>query len=457
MKIFQQRINEAQKICHAALCRERKLLGDGIRRRKRKPAVCILALCMPALLLIGCGGDSTNQEEASSAAFSPEHTIQEERSSSEQKLLPEMKEDAQENERTEPENAEEASDKAASGENHKADTDNSSNEQPAPLSEEEKEVLRSQLIILQDPSLYSYQDMLTDTEVLLEIYPDLVAKDSIGTTADGRELVHYIVGNPAAEKQIFINGAIHAREYLTFQLVMKQMCEYLRHVDQDADWGGRSYRILWDQVAIHVVPLVNPDGVQISQFGLEGLQNQSLRDGIYNLAANDGSSVTTYYLDHWKANASGVDLNRNFDAYWEYYQGTGYPSSDHYKGEYPGSEPEAAALIRLTEENNFLYTISYHTQGQVIYWNFENIDPVYDVSLQWVNRLTAQTGYSPVNDFSTVDPAGYSDWAIYRHQIPSVVIEVASGESPYLSDQFQQVWYENLNIWEITAEEALIR
>ncbi|MDO4616971.1 MAG: M14 family zinc carboxypeptidase [Lachnospiraceae bacterium] len=326
----------------------------------------------------------------------------------------------------------------------------------AALSEEEKENLRSQLLIMQDYDRYTYANMLTDTAVLLQLYPDLFTQDSIGVTADGRELVHYVVGNPAASKQIFINGAIHAREYLTFQLVMKQMCVYLQHVDQGDVWGSLTYRDMWDQVAIHVVPLVNPDGVQISQFGLDGIQNESIRDGIYQLAANDGTDVTAYYLDHWKANAVGVDLNRNFDAYWEYYAGTGYPSSDHYKGDYPGSEPEAAALIRLTESNQFLYTISYHTQGQVIYWNFENIDPVYDLSAQWVSRIAAQTGYSPINDFSTVDPAGYSDWAIYRHQIPSVVIEVASGDSPYLASQFQQIWQENLNIWELTVEEAML-
>ncbi len=323
------------------------------------------------------------------------------------------------------------------------------------LTAEEKEALSSQLLILQDYERYTYQNMLSDTEILSQLYPDLFTQDSIGTTADGRMLMHYVVGNPNAEKQIFINGAIHAREYLTFQLVMKQMVVYLQHVDQNDVWGSMSYQDMWNQVAVHVVPLVNPDGVQISQFGLEGIQTDSVREGIYQLAANDGSDVTTYYLEHWKANAGGVDLNRNFDAYWESYEGTGYPSSDHYKGAYPGSEPEAAALIQLTEANSFLYTISYHTQGRVIYWNFENIDPVYDISLQWVNRLAAQTGYSPINDFSTVDPAGYSDWAIYRHQIPSTVIEVAYGESPYLSDQFQTVWQENLNVWEITIDEAI--
>ncbi len=348
---------------------------------------------------------------------------------------------------------------ADGGENHAAEGNRQEEDHSAAgeniLSQEERSSLLAQMTILQDPSIYTYQDMQEDTEILLRLYQGLVTCDSIGTTADGRELLHFTAGNPEAEKQIFINGAIHAREYLTFQLVMKQLCVYLQHVQQQDSWGNLSYTDMWNQVCIHVVPLVNPDGVQISQFGLSGIQTQTVLDTIYSIAANDGVEITSYYLDHWKANGEGVDLNRNFDAYWEAYAGTGYPSSDHYKGTYPGSAAEAEALIRLTEENQFLYTISYHTQGRVIYWNFENIDPVYDTALQWVNRIADQTGYTPINDFSVVDPAGYSDWAIYRHQIPSVVIEVASGDSPYLSDQFQQIWNENLNIWEITIEEAM--
>lgn len=321
----------------------------------------------------------------------------------------------------------------------------------------DKETLLSQLVIMQDPRMYTYDQMLSDTEILKQVYPDLFTQDSIGTTADGRMLMHYVVGNPNAEKQIFINGAIHAREYITFQLVMKQMCAYLAAVDANVPYGDVSYRDMWDNVQIHVVPLINPDGVQISQFGIDGIQTESVRDEIYSIASMDGASPSESYFDHWKANAQGVDLNRNFDAYWEYYEGTGQPSSDHYKGTAPGSSPEAAALIDLTMSNNFLYTISYHTQGHVIYWCFENMEPIYDIASSWVNQIIAQTGYSPINDFSTVDPAGYSDWAIYRLQIPSVVIEVASGESPYLADQFQQIWAENQNIWELTAIDAMYR
>ncbi len=320
-----------------------------IHKRKLIPAVLAVTLCIS-----GCGGRGSTvsseqlhsylAEETAGSAESDASLQEEMHSVSESLETPSAAEEPEKTE--EPEGS-------------------TGNKETEP--EINREELLSQLLILQDPRFYTYQNMLEDTELLLQLYPDLVTQDSIDTTADGRMLMHYVIGNPDAPKQIFINGAIHAREYLTFQLVMKQMCVYLEHIRQNDSWEGLDYQTMWDQVAVHVVPLVNPDGVQISQFGLDGLQNEEVRNGIQTLAANDGTAVTTSYLDHWKANASGVDLNRNFDAYWESYEGTGYPSSDHYKGTAPGSEPESAALIRLTEEQHFLYTISYHTQGHVIY------------------------------------------------------------------------------------------
>ncbi len=319
------------------------------------------------------------------------------------------------------------------------------------------DALYASLIINTDPQMYTYSDLEHDAGIISQLYADFLIVDSIGTTADGRELFHFVVGNPAAEKQIFINGAIHGREYLTAQLVMKQMMIYLQNIIDDNYYGEISYRDMWNSVAVHVVPLVNPDGVTISQLGIEGLNNEEIRQNIYEIAASDGVEITQEYLDKWKANARGVDLNRNFDALWEEYYGTDYPSSDHYKGTSIGCEAESSALINLTENNNFLYTISYHTQGEIIYWNFENIEPIYDIAYSWVSQLSDSTGYGLMSDYQSVDAAGYSDWGIYRCQIPSVTIEVAYGESPYLSDQFETVLEQNREVWEITIVNAMNR
>ena len=311
------------------------------------------------------------------------------------------------------------------------------------------------LIAAQDPYMYTYEDLTNDVQALGVLYQDYMTWDSIGKTPDGRELYHLVIGSPSAGKEIFINAGIHAREYINVQLVMKQTIGYLQHIAAGDSYGSVPYRTFWEQVKVHVVPSINPDGIAISQFGLAGIRTESVLQGVYAIAAMDGTELTEYYLNRWKANALGTDLNRNFAALWEQYQGVGHPSSDHYKGEYPGSAPEAAALINLTETCNFAKTISYHSQGNIIYWYFPGIEPVYNEALSWVTNISSLTGYGIVSDYTTVDPAGYSDWCIYAHSIPSLCIETASGECPYIADQFQTIWIQNLYVWEETLLSVL--
>ena len=319
-------------------------------------------------------------------------------------------------------------------------------EEPAPS------VDISELIVWNDPWEYSYSDMVYDAQLITQVFPGLVTVDSLAVTADGREILHFVAGNPDAEKKVFINAGTHAREYITCQLVMKQLVEYLRSIAAHESYHGVSYDDMWEQVAVHVVPMINPDGVSISQFGLEGIQNEEILQTVYNIAAMDGVDITGYYLDRWKANALGTDINRNYDAYWEEYNDpAGHPSSDHYKGEYPGSSTEAAAMIKLTEDNGFLRTISYHAQGGLIYWNFANIDAIYNEAYAFASQLSAVTGYPLDSNFEIIDPAGYSDWGIYRCQIPSVTMEVGYGTCPYLNEQFQTIWQENIVVFETTV------
>ncbi len=77
-------------------------------------------------------------------------------------------------------------------------------------------------------ALYSYQKMENDLQLLAGYYPQYMTLDTAGvTTADGRNLYVIYFGNQNASRQIFICAATHAREYMTAQLVMKQL-EYLR-------------------------------------------------------------------------------------------------------------------------------------------------------------------------------------------------------------------------------------
>lgn len=308
-----------------------------------------------------------------------------------------------------------------------------------------------ELRVNRETELYTYEDLQEDIALLSEWYPDLLSCDSLTETFDGRELYHLVIGDPHAEKKIFFNGGIHAREYITSPLVMKQAAAYLEHIAAGDSYREISYQHFWEDVQIHVVPMVNPDGIAISQKGLEGIQTEKAREQVENIARLDGQSPEGSYLTGWKANANGVDLNRNFDALWEEYQDpAGHPSADHYKGESPGCETESSALIELTEAEDFDRTVSYHTQGNVIYWYFAQEGQLYTDTLEFAQRISRLTGYPTDGNYQSLDPAGYKDWAISSQGIPSLTIEVGRGTSPVPLEQFAAIWRENEYVWEET-------
>ena len=74
--------------------------------------------------------------------------------------------------------------------------------------------------------------MQKDIKQLQQKYSDYVHVEVIGTTADKRNIYDVILGNPDAKKCIVVQASIHAREYMTSQLVMKQMEYYLDNYNQ---------------------------------------------------------------------------------------------------------------------------------------------------------------------------------------------------------------------------------
>lgn len=306
------------------------------------------------------------------------------------------------------------------------------------------------LIIDEDPALYSYENMVTDLKVMEQAYPDFTQLNVIGDTLDGRHIYDFVIGDTDASKHAIIHASIHAREYITTKLVMTQLSYYLDQLSQSTgSYNGTPYSELFDDVAVHIVPMVNPDGVTISQFGLDNILKETTLDRLKTIAANDGKTLSGDYLTQWKANANGVDLNRNYDALWNDYKGPAQPSSDHYKGTKPGSEPETQALIELTKKHNVVRTISYHTYGEVIYWYFGQEGDLLQNTQDFAEAISQTTGYPTDANYEKLDPAGYKDWAITELSIPSITIEVGHGSNPVPDSQFSKIYDENKDVWAV--------
>ncbi len=290
---------------------------------------------------------------------------------------------------------------------------------------------------------YTYQEMQVDLNSLKATYPKM-QMDVLGNTIDGRQLYHVVVGNPSAPHKILVHGGIHAREYISSQLVMREIVALLEMQQNNLLYHGQSVATLLQNTCIHFVPMVNPDGITLVQGGVDALNTQAVKTMVMSMAAQDQVTDLATYLRKWKNNINGVNLNRNFDAFWqEATPKVEHPSNMFYKGTGPESEVESKALANLCRQLRPDYTISYHTQGRVIYWYFGETGNYKAKGQYLANVVHQNTGYTISNTWSQTDAAGFKDWAVQKLDIPSVTIELGRGTSPVDESQITQMWTEN--------------
>ena len=303
---------------------------------------------------------------------------------------------------------------------------------------------------------YSYDQMVQDINSLGETYSGMFQTNVIGTSLDGRNIYEIVVGNQNASKHILVHAGIHAREYMTPLLVMKQL-EYGLHFYNSGKYASYSLSTMFDQVAIHYVPMVNPDGIAISQFGTDAIRSDELRQQInacYEADTASGRTTAAFdrYLSLWKANARGVDLNQNFPANWDLANSAPHPSYAVYKGTSALSEPESQALANLTTSRQWAVTISYHSMGNIIYWDYTG-NRKQEESSELANLISNNTGYAL---YGSSGHGGYKDWVqIKDDPIPSLTIETGSVACPLPVDQFIPIWEANKMVWAEVARYAI--
>ena len=235
--------------------------------------------------------------------------------------------------------------------------------------------------------LYTYEQLTADLATLEARYPALISVDSIGQSVEGREIPVFRLGR--GEREILICAAMHAREYETTNYIMYVAEQYCRAYEANDWYAGLSYRTLLDGVCFVIVPQLNPDGVVIAQQGTPYAQE---RPDLLALPISDGWPGN-YYC--WKANANGVDLNRNWPYAWNSTVISKVPSSAGYAGPEAMSEPETRAMMALLSETQFYAFCSFHSAGNCIYWSdasnseelLERISPI-------VTRIADFIGYS---------------------------------------------------------------
>lgn len=256
--------------------------------------------------------------------------------------------------------------------------------------------------------VYTYQELTKDLENLKQEF-EQVPVFSIGKSREGRELYGIKLGK--GSNRIFFNGAHHGMEWLTAKLLM-QFAEELARGEHNAE------RLLSNR-ALYLVPMVNPDGVEIAASGKE-----------------------------WQANAAGVDLNHNYDALWhlskqgEKNVGVLGPGPTRFSGTFPESEPESRAVADFTRQNSFDLVLAFHSQGEVIYWDFCGFAP--DQSYTLAKRFEAVSPYRMDTAGGISAYGGYKDWFIRTFKRPGFTIEIGMGKNPLPIEDLPKIYRRTL-------------
>ena len=283
----------------------------------------------------------------------------------------------------------------------------------------------------------------TAIEELLAHNPQ-INHTTIGTSRLGRPIHALTIGHGA--KSILINATHHANEWITTLILFRFLEERAKDfaLGKPPRWA--------ENITLHCIPMVNPDGADLLNGGIGKLRQA------YKKAHSMSHATQPYasFPENWKANICGIDLNSNYPAGWEiarknkFARGYTQPGPRDYVGPAPLSEPESCAMAAYTIVHDIDITISLHSQGEEIYWQYPGFNPPGAEEL--AQRFAVASGYKPEAVPDESSHAGYRDWFIQNFNRPGFTIECGLGENPLPLSQFDDMYKKvSALLWETLA------
>lgn len=145
--------------------------------------------------------------------------------------------------------------------------------------------------------------------ILKQAYP-FIKTGSIGKSIMGKYIPFVRIGR--GQKEVFYSASYHANEWITSLVLLEFMYDYCNAVQSNSSIWNFSARRLFETVSIYLVPMVNPDGVDL----VTGVLPKTSPS--YKQAEKIAYGFATIpFPDDWKANIRGVDLNLQFPAEWQ--------------------------------------------------------------------------------------------------------------------------------------------
>lgn len=289
---------------------------------------------------------------------------------------------------------------------------------------------------------YPYAQMMEDLVKLRQRY-SFLSLGFYGQSVMGKRIPYMRIGN--GQRQVFYSASIHANEWINTVVFMKFIEDFSIAYQSNSEIFGKSAREIYSNASIFIAPMANPDGVDLVLGKIP--QNTNFYK---NAVAISENYPAVPFPNGWKANILGVDLNLQFPANWleakriKFEQGYTSPAPRDFVGYGPLTEPESLALYDFALERNFRLILTYHTQGEIIYWRYLNYEPRGAEELG--KEFARVSGYTLDDIVETGSYAGYRDWFIQTYNRPGYTVETGKGENPLPISQFEKIYNDNLGI-----------
>jgi hypothetical protein len=240
--------------------------------------------------------------------------------------------------------------------------------------------------------------------------------------------------NTADGKPVFlIMGLHHAREWPSSELTMEFAYDLLRNYGRDE----RTTRLV-QQTRTIVVPVVNPDGFNISreaaQIGDFSLFDYEMKRKNCGVSEHTPDRYARGTCDDNKAGRlRGTDPNRNYGGLWGGGGASVNWSDDTYRGDEPFSEPEVQNVRELISSRQVTNLITNHTYSNLVLrppgvadFGFPLEEPQYKALGA---SMAAHNGYSNDPGFGLYDTTGSTeDWSFWTTGGLAFTFEIGGSE-----------------------------
>ncbi len=257
---------------------------------------------------------------------------------------------------------------------------------------------------------------------------------SIGKSWLNKDIFCISIGN-INDATIFV-GAVHSQEWLTTLLLIKLINKISLAISYNLKLYNLDIRKEFKTKGIIIIPMLNPDGVEIAIKGPSA--GKIFSDNI--------SNILSYSNKKWQSNARGVDLNHNFDAGFsilkkiEEKAGITKPAVTQYGGDFPHSERESKAIVDfiLYNQNKINKLIAFHSQGEEIFYKYGNTINFKGKFI--ADIISKNSGYKLIENFGLASHGGLKDWFLEKLKKPALTLEIGRGENPLPITQLDEIY-----------------